>query len=62
MSAADPRGDAEEHSGADHRVALVTGANRGIGYAISRQLAVRGMTVVIASRELTRGIGRGCSA
>jgi len=37
------------------RVALVTGANSGIGYEVARQLAVRGATVVMACRDQGRG-------
>ncbi|MEO6061111.1 MAG: SDR family NAD(P)-dependent oxidoreductase [Thermoflexales bacterium] len=33
------------------RVALVTGGNRGIGFAICRQLAGLGYTVLLASRD-----------
>ncbi|KAL6009586.1 hypothetical protein ACLOJK_000014 [Asimina triloba] len=36
-------------------VAVVTGSNRGIGNEIVRQLAVQGLTVVIASRDTSRG-------
>lgn len=36
------------------RIALVTGANRGLGLEISRQLAAAGMTVVTAAREPKR--------
>lgn len=36
-------------------VAVVTGANRGIGLEISRQLAVFGLHVVMASRDTERG-------
>lgn len=39
----------------DKRIALVTGANRGIGFEISRQLARRGLHVVLASRDAARG-------
>jgi NAD(P)-dependent dehydrogenase (short-subunit alcohol dehydrogenase family) len=34
------------------RVALVTGANRGLGFETSRQLLARGMTVVMAGRDV----------
>lgn len=37
------------------RIALVTGANRGIGFEICRQLAKRGLHVVLASRDAARG-------
>ena len=33
------------------RVALVTGANRGLGLETSRQLLAKGLTVVMAGRE-----------
>ena len=33
------------------RVALVTGANRGIGLETSRQLLAKGLTVVLAGRD-----------
>lgn len=36
-------------------VALVTGANRGIGLEVARQLARRGMTVVMGAREAAKG-------
>jgi NAD(P)-dependent dehydrogenase (short-subunit alcohol dehydrogenase family) len=37
------------------RVALITGANKGIGYEIARQLGSRGATVLIGSRDIGRG-------
>jgi NAD(P)-dependent dehydrogenase (short-subunit alcohol dehydrogenase family) len=37
------------------RTALITGANRGIGREIARQLAARGVAVVVGSRDLAAG-------
>jgi NAD(P)-dependent dehydrogenase (short-subunit alcohol dehydrogenase family) len=37
------------------RVAVVTGANKGIGLEIARQLARRGITVLIGARDEARG-------
>jgi len=37
------------------KVALVTGANKGIGREIARQLATKGMTVFIGARDAERG-------
>ena len=39
----------------DKRVALVTGANRGIGYAISRRLGEQNITVVLGARDPNKG-------
>lgn len=38
-----------------HRVALVTGANRGLGFEVARQLAARGYSVLLGTRDLARG-------
>ncbi|WP_280516896.1 SDR family NAD(P)-dependent oxidoreductase [Lederbergia sp. NSJ-179] len=36
-------------------VALVTGANKGIGFQISKDLAAHGFTVLIGSRNFEKG-------
>jgi len=38
-----------------NQIALVTGANRGIGLEVSRQLLNRGFRVLLGSRDLRRG-------
>jgi NAD(P)-dependent dehydrogenase (short-subunit alcohol dehydrogenase family) len=38
-----------------NRIAVVTGANRGIGLEVARQLAEGGDTVVLGTRDLARG-------
>ena len=40
---------------ADKKVALITGANKGIGKEIARQLGALGMTVLIGARDRQRG-------
>jgi NAD(P)-dependent dehydrogenase (short-subunit alcohol dehydrogenase family) len=40
---------------ADKKVAVVSGANRGIGREVVRQLAERGYTVVLGARNLQKG-------
>ncbi|MEH2043126.1 SDR family oxidoreductase [Nostoc sp.] len=37
------------------KVALITGANKGIGYEIARQLGSRGASVLVGSRDIGRG-------
>jgi NAD(P)-dependent dehydrogenase (short-subunit alcohol dehydrogenase family) len=37
------------------RAALVTGGNRGIGLEVCRQLAMRGLAVVLGARDRARG-------
>ena len=38
----------------DQRVAIVTGANRGIGREVARQLAQRGFATVLGARDLAK--------
>jgi NAD(P)-dependent dehydrogenase (short-subunit alcohol dehydrogenase family) len=37
------------------RVALVTGANQGVGFQVAKELAAHGVTVLVGSRDLERG-------
>ena len=52
----------------DNRVALVTGANQGVGLQVAKELAANGLTVLVGSRNFERGeaaakeIGRGAVA
>ena len=40
----------------DHkRIALVTGANQGVGFQVAKELAKAGVTVLLGSRGLARG-------
>lgn len=40
---------------ADNRIALVTGANQGIGFQIAKDLAAKGLTVLVGSRNPANG-------
>jgi NAD(P)-dependent dehydrogenase (short-subunit alcohol dehydrogenase family) len=40
---------------AEDRVALVTGANQGIGLQIAKELVAKGLTVLVGARDLTKG-------
>ena len=42
----------QNHKG---KIALITGANKGIGYELARQLAKEGVTVLIAARNAELG-------
>ena len=37
------------------RIALVTGANQGVGYQVAKELAAHGVTVLVGSRNFERG-------
>jgi NAD(P)-dependent dehydrogenase (short-subunit alcohol dehydrogenase family) len=45
----------ESRANGDKRVALVTGANQGIGLQIVKELAAKGLTVLVGSRDFARG-------
>ena len=39
----------------DKRIALVTGANQGVGLQVARELVANGLTVLAGSRNFERG-------
>lgn len=39
----------------NHRIALVTGANKGIGFHIARKLGAKGVKVLVGARDASRG-------
>ena len=39
----------------DKRIALVTGANQGVGFQVAKELVATGVTVLVGSRNLARG-------
>jgi NAD(P)-dependent dehydrogenase (short-subunit alcohol dehydrogenase family) len=39
----------------NNRVALVTGANQGVGFQVAKELVANGLTVLVGSRDLERG-------
>ena len=39
----------------DQRIALVTGANQGVGLQVAKELVANGLTVLVGSRNLQRG-------
>ncbi|KAL6638108.1 hypothetical protein ACP70R_025680 [Stipagrostis hirtigluma subsp. patula] len=41
---------------ANHKIAVVTGGNKGIGLEVCRQLASNGITVVLTARDEARGV------
>jgi NAD(P)-dependent dehydrogenase (short-subunit alcohol dehydrogenase family) len=56
MSATRRRAAADAAAAAPlHRVALVSGANRGLGFEVARQLAARGYSVLLGARDLAKG-------
>ncbi len=41
-------------SSQEKKIALITGANRGLGFETARQLGVQGITVLVAARDLAK--------
>jgi len=40
----------------DKRIALITGANQGVGFQVAKELVGHGVTVLVGSRNLERGV------
>ena len=40
---------------ADKRIALVTGANQGVGLQVAKELVANGVTVLVGARNFERG-------
>src|ERR1700719_4340975 len=45
----------EPYTMQDKRIALVTGANQGVGLQVAKELVANGVTVLIGSRNFARG-------
>ncbi len=39
-----------------NKIALITGANKGLGFEMSRQLAQQGLTVLVAARKIEAAV------
>jgi NAD(P)-dependent dehydrogenase (short-subunit alcohol dehydrogenase family) len=52
MSTSTTETSAQTH---DRRIALITGANQGVGLQVAKELAAHGFTVLVGSRSLARG-------
>ncbi len=39
----------------NERIALITGANQGVGFQVAKELVANGLTVLVGSRNFERG-------